>query len=203
MCMIFICTVSYLSRCIICYWRVLKTAQWGCGQSRDIILVCLLCHAQACLTNAFVVCLFVCFFKLCLLACPSDARIHACSNCSALTPLILLLKNNWRNSHLLFHVFFPKIEGTLGQPSPWYIGQPSTYHHPLAPEDVLSDPFTVTDLNQENNKPMKKEEAASEKMVTENETKIDQSVNDQVCGIRSTQFIYSINFFLSGWGDSG
>lgn len=33
--------------------------------------------------------------------------------------------------------------GTFGQPDPWDIYNPATYHHPMVPYDVLIDPMRL------------------------------------------------------------
>ena len=33
--------------------------------------------------------------------------------------------------------------GTFGQPDPWDIYNPATYHHPMVPYDVLIDPLSL------------------------------------------------------------
>ena len=36
--------------------------------------------------------------------------------------------------------------GTLGQEKQWWLGDASTYQHPLAPVDVLLDPLSIPDV---------------------------------------------------------
>ena len=47
----------------------------------------------------------------------------------------------------LKHFFFLLLLlGTLGQEKQWWLGDASTYQHPLAPLDVLMDPLSVPDV---------------------------------------------------------
>ena len=46
----------------------------------------------------------------------------------------------------LKHFFLLLLLGTLGQEKQWWLGDASTYQHPLAPLDVLMDPLSVPDV---------------------------------------------------------
>ena len=48
------------------------------------------------------------------------------------------------NIHIDFkYKQFFYVLGTFGQPDPWDIYNPATYHHPMVPYDVLIDPMSL------------------------------------------------------------
>ena len=68
----------------------------------------------------------------------------------------------YNQSPSLTHTFhYDTPTGTFGQEKRWQLGVPSTYQHPLAPSDTLTDPSSMTQLDEKLERSSLKETAAN------------------------------------------
>ena len=72
-------------------------------------------------------------------------QVHRLSDKSDCYNAVFIRKQcyNYRYFLLLFLLLHV---GTLGQEKQWWLGDASTYQHPLAPVDVLLDPLSIPEM---------------------------------------------------------